>query len=168
MKKGFTLVELLVALGVVAIVAGVGLTNLRGRNRDERVVESAEKLKQAFLQAKSQAQSGKKDCRLCGAVSGVCGTGDVPLLGWRVSLWPTTPPSYSILGLCDVIPFSTLGPINLSDGVAVNTSGGSSVLFIPQGLGTDLPGASMTVQVSATGIIRSFTIQKNGEIGPIQ
>ena len=38
MKKGFTLVELLVALGVVAIVAGVGLTNLRGRNRDERVV----------------------------------------------------------------------------------------------------------------------------------
>jgi len=167
MKKGFTLVELLVALGVVAIVAGVGLTNLRGRNRDERVVESAEKLKQAFLQAKSQAQSGKKDCGACGAVSGVCGSGDVPLLGWRVSLWGTTPPSYSILGICGAITFYTAGPISLSDGVAVGTVGGTSVLFTPRGLGTDLTGA-VAVTVSATGISRSFSIQANGEISQIQ
>jgi len=164
MKKGFTLLEILVVLGVIAIVAGVGLANLRNRNSDERVVESAEKLKQAFLQAKSQAQSGKKDCRLCGAVSGVCGTGDVPLLGWRVSLWPA--PSYSILGLCGIITFSTLGPINLPIGVGVSTTGGSSVLFYPGGLGTDLLNP-MQITVSATGITRIFTIEKNGEIGPI-
>lgn len=171
MKKGFTLVEMLVVLGVISIVAGIGLANLRNRNKDERVVESAENLRQAFLQAKSQAQSGKKNCAACGAAGGVCGAGDSSLLGWRVTLY-AAPVSYEIKGECGNVlaptptPFFPGGVKYLPVGVTLTTGGGNTMVFRGGGLGTDLT-APMTVTVSASGITRAFTVQVNGEIGPI-
>lgn len=169
MRRGFTLVEMLAVLAIVAIVAGAGMMNLRTRNRDERVVEAAENLRQAFLQVKSQAQAGKKDCAACGATGGACGTGDSPLLGWRVLLFAA--PSYRIRGECGdpLAPtlFFTSGVRTLPPNVTLTTTGSSTVLFRAGGLGTDLTGP-MTVTVSASGISRNFVVQVNGEVGPVQ
>src|SRR3989344_337650 len=95
MRRGFTLIEILVAVGLLVLMVGMGSVSFQQANKRQQVDQTTERLRQAFRQAKSNALAGKKDCLACGAAAlstppYACGTGDAPLEGWRVAVTATT------------------------------------------------------------------------------
>lgn len=144
--KGFTLIEMLISIALVGFMVVIGTATFNTTSRRERVNGGAQRVRQALLQAKANAQAGVKDCGACGAAGGVCGRGDRPLLGWRVVLTANTPPTpdvYEVEGLCGALPYPAPGWIrfyyrreNLPVNVEMTVSGAlNSVLFRPAGGG---------------------------------
>jgi len=173
MKKGFTLVEMLVSLGLVAMLAGIGFASTLRSNAQKEVTESAEMIRQSFMQAKSMAQAGKKDCTVCGATGGVCGNGDTPLVGWRTTIVAGTPVTMEIHGECGtVIPYTQFfasGSKSFPSRVTLTLTGSGNVVFYPLNKGTNL-GSTTTVRLSSTitGLTsKTFTISRQGEISSI-
>ena len=82
MRRGFTLIEILVAVGLLVLMVGMGSVSFQQANKRQQVDQTTERLRQAFRQAKSNALAGKKDCLACGAAGGGCGgAGETPFGG---------------------------------------------------------------------------------------
>lgn len=174
MKKAFSLVELLVVLGIVAILAGIGFASTLRSNEQKKITESAETIRQYFMQAKSYAQAGKKDCSACGATGGVCGNGDNPMLGWRVTINTASPPEFEMHGECAIVaaptptPFFRTGQKKVPTRVTV--TGPVDVLFKPRNEGTNLA-VDVTITINSTMTLltqKSFVVKTSGEITAIQ
>lgn len=58
MNKGFTLVELIVVFGIVALLSGILLVNMRGGERELALRRSAQKVMQAVREAQNKAFAG--------------------------------------------------------------------------------------------------------------
>lgn len=56
--KGFTLIELLVAVGIMAMVTGIGLTSISAFGAEKQVLEQANKLAADLRWARAGAQNG--------------------------------------------------------------------------------------------------------------
>jgi prepilin-type N-terminal cleavage/methylation domain-containing protein len=178
MRRAFTLIEVMVTLGLVALVAGLGMRFSVRSTEQKRITEAAQTIRQYYSQAKSLAQAGRKDCGLCGAAGGVCGNGDNPLLGWRITLNTTvTPVTYELHGECAIsalptpTPFFSTGTKTLPNSVTVTVTGsGSNVLFYPLNKGTNMSSAStLSVSSTMTGLTtKSFNISAQGEISAVQ
>lgn len=176
MKKGFSLIELIATMGVIAIVAGFGMRSSMRGTEQKKISEAAETLRQQYMQTKSMALSGRKDCAACGSSDGVCGNGDTPLLGWRITInTGADPVVYEIHGECGDIAspttFFSSGTKTLptSIGVAI-TNAGSNVLFYPLSGGVNMVSdALISVSSDVTGLTsRSFTVTRRGEITAVQ
>jgi len=175
MKKGFSLAELLVSLGIVVLLAGAGIATTLRSNEQKKITEAAETVRQAVVQAKSMVAAGKKDCGLCGATGGVCGNGDNPLLGWRVAV-TVSPVTYELHGECATVaaptptPYYSSGVKTLPTRVTLTPSGAVNILFYPLNKGTNLA-APTTFVFSSTmaGLTtKRFTISTQGEVSAIQ
>ncbi len=174
MKNGFSLVEMMVAVSLVALMASIGFANMLRSNEQKRVTEAAETIRQAYTQAKAYALAGRKDCTACGATGGVCGKGttEVQLEGWVSNLNSATP-SIEIHGECGTSPaisFFSSGTKTFPTRISVTTAGGNSaVKFRPLNGGIELNN-TLTITVTSTlSSIRSkrFTVSQNGEISAI-
>ena len=79
-RKGFTLIEILVVVGIIGVLVSIGIASYNNFNEKRKVKRAAEELKLYIRLAASKAINNEKDTR-----TGYCGTGDT-LSGWFVSL----------------------------------------------------------------------------------
>ncbi len=169
MKRGFTLLEFMITLGILAIFAVMGVTSFQSSSRRQQLQNASARIHQIYVAAKTNAQSGKKNCLVCGATNGVCGKGDLPLLGWEVNL-NNSSGTITTQGVCGTesnpIRFTMdQQPANaekIGAGIVVvpNTS---SVMFRPSGGGAT--GVPIAITISdAYGNSRTFTIDNSGAI----
>jgi Tfp pilus assembly protein FimT len=166
-NEGFTLIEAIITLGVITLVFGMTFTSTYKSNEQKKITESAETVRQYYMQAKTLALAGKKDCQSCGAASGVCGTGDAALKGWRVIVTAT---NFQMYGECGAgTTFFSTGVKTLPANVTLNISGNSNIIFYPLNKGTNLNSTTtITVTSSTTGMTnKSFTVNPQGEISKI-
>ncbi len=79
-QNGFTLVELLVAIGVLLLLLGVGIANYLNFNDRQQLVQAAQLVREAFADAQNSARTGKLGgCEALHAyrVSSLAGVGGV-------------------------------------------------------------------------------------------
>jgi len=145
---------------ILVTAASSGLSNANKRQSLDQVTEN---VRQAFLQARSYAQAGKKDCQACGAPGPgyQCGTGDAALTGWRVTI--VDPDTYRIEGVCGVNTTFLTRDYDVP-GFTLVPSG--SVTFYPIGLGTNLSTPMDVAIYKETGPaeVESFRIEISGEV----
>lgn len=167
MRRGFTLFEILLALGLLTIMTGLIVPTYLRTGRIQTVRAATEKIKQAYIQARDGALSGKKDTGVCGAN---------PLQGWMVQVTSGTPYTLLVQGVCSTndypgayTAFFTRSE-NLPTGITVNFSTGlpNGILFRPGGQGIYPPlsgGSTITVTIAdASGNSGVFTINSYGGI----
>lgn len=155
----------------MSLLGGMVTLQTNYSSRVQAVEGGAEQIKQAFRTAKANAQSGKKDCLLCGAVGGVCGNGDAPLDGWKVVL-DTVNQKYYLQGSCTVAGV----PVIFSDGSAASSNFPVNAAFTTNSV-TDVTFGSgdsvkknggswpVTVTITANGVTpQTVTVSQNGEI----
>ncbi len=166
MRRGFTLIEILLVMVVLAIFGWFATANFLGTNRRQALGVAMERTRQIFQVAKANAFSGKKNCRACGAPGPnyVCGTGDATLDGWRITMTAGTPGTYTLVGVCGASTFGSVTEGVGTSQITMTVSGGPTVLFRSGGNGTSLGGnlvVTFTDSFSNTGTV---TVTPRGDI----
>lgn len=99
-QRGFTLIELIVAVGILLFLIGVGLANYIGFNERQQLIQAAEQVREAVADAQNSARSGKlRGCAQLAAyrveieedqvqVQSVCSSGSAEAA--RVFAFPST------------------------------------------------------------------------------
>jgi prepilin-type N-terminal cleavage/methylation domain-containing protein len=174
MKKsclGFTIIELLVTISIIAILFGLGAAKYNEFNRRQIIAQAANELKSNLILAQDKALSGEKDCRVskCGGNDGVCGTNDAnerSLEGWFVRI-PSPPNNtyYEIYGQCGGITFPDVPKrVDLSQrGLLITSSLSAPIHFYPLGLGVEEE-AVITLSHPGYGLTEELRVNKAGEI----
>jgi len=81
MEKGFTLVELLVVIGIISLLTALILPNFRGGESQFALQRSANKLSQDIRRAQQMALSAK-ECQPCGGIFPETGYGIILDNAW--------------------------------------------------------------------------------------
>lgn len=153
-QKGFTLIELIVALGLFMLAIGGVLANYNGFHARQKVKQAALTFKEHLRFAQSQAISGKKpteDLVTC--------SGTNTLDGHRVAF--TNDRTYVIVAVCsdnestDVQPYTLPAGITVSPETDITFRSLSGKLYIPADITYTLTGenASYNITVSSSGDI---------------
>lgn len=166
MRKGFSLVEMIVAVGVLFAIVGLTVPAFMRNNRTQKVVAMRDKLKLTYIQARDNALSGKNEC------------GNLSFQGWRVVVSGGTS---VIEGICSSYanPYPSVNSTfsshteNIPTGLTVSflnlSNLGNGVLFRPggQGIFPSLTAANNVITVTITdafGNSKNFTINGFGNI----
>lgn len=156
-SKGYTLIEILVGLTIVALLFTIGYVNFRDFARRQAIAGAGKLLEGDIRNAQQQALSGQKpDVLACNNPN--------TLNGIQFAVDSAT--KYLINADCTggVV---TIKSVNLAAGVSVNTPDPNPIEFKVLGQGTNIPsGASAIVTLSqaATNNTFSLTIGSGGEI----
>jgi type II secretory pathway pseudopilin PulG len=152
-KKGFTLVELLVIVAIVVIIGGVVLVNLSGRRVDTDVITATQQIATLLRQAQSDSMAGEG-----GAVWGVHfanSTGTPPFYAlFRGSYATGTVTGRYLLPLSVAYRTSTLASGATLDVIFSQASGAASAstsigLYMPK----ENTAFSSTISVASTGAV---------------
>lgn len=136
--RGFTLIELMVVLTVLAVFAGIALPSFRDLVASQKVKDAASTLQSALLLTRSEALKRNTGIALTPVISNQWNA------GWRV----TNPADGSVLSSYEA--FS-----------AVTISGPSSIIFQPSGRAS-VSGTFKLAQPGGTQIVRCVTITLSG------
>ncbi len=154
--SGYTLIEILVGITIIALLFSLGYANYRDYARRQALIGAARKLKTDLRLAQEFALSGKKpsDCSV--------------LDGYRFKI-DTSPEAetYDIVAVCGGAEKDVDRNDNeVGEGIDISTANPSSILFKVLGQGTDLDvgGATITFTQEGTGEELSVTVNTNGEI----
>ncbi len=164
MKRGFTLLEIIVATALILTFVALGLASFSSNNKRQRQVAAFSEFRQTLQLAKNNATSGKKPA-----------TCTATLLGWRVRLSAN---SYSVEAICEnsyPLPIPTpylTRTVNLPTGVtlSVNPPTVTEILFraLGQGTATNLSPAVITsntvISVTDQIDVATVTVTDRGEI----
>ena len=147
---GFTLIELIVVIGILALVATVGFVLYRDYTRKQTVVQAGRSVQTVLVRTRQRALSGERP-------DGCSGT----LGGYRFSCMTGTG-NYSVSALCDSSS-PTVESGNLPSQVVFSSC--VSFTFNVLGSGTDLA-SDETVSLSgfAGAETESFVVQRSGVI----
>jgi len=151
---GFTLIELIVTIGIMAILSGLGLVAYNQFNRKQAVVSAARMVISDLRLTQSKAYASEKP--------DACGTN--PLAGYQF-LIKAQNNGYTIVAICGEAPL-TIKDISLPQGVTV-TEGFTKVFFksLRQGLDTEPPDTNYIVlNLQGTDTIKKIIISQGGEI----
>jgi prepilin-type N-terminal cleavage/methylation domain-containing protein len=158
LQKGYTLIELLIAVMIMFLVFGLGMANLRGYQR-QRVLEGAVAQVKGHLRlAQQMAQSGVKPAG-CGALK-------LESITFQRDTGDNT--TYHIRAVCTdhVNPLTTV-PVqtyNLDPNFpGVNITNTTPVAFLALGKGV-AGNVTITLSQSTTGQSRNIVITRGGEI----
>lgn len=156
MRKGYTLIELLVGLAILGLIFGVGYANFRDYSRRQAVVSAERDLRSDLRLAQEQALAGQKPAGC-----------NVVLNAYKFKILSST--QYEIDANCaggDIVVKAVTLP-----GTITFTSPAGPFPFVINfkvlGVGTDLPsGTSVTITLkqSQTGAIKTLIINYTGEI----
>lgn len=163
MRKGFSLVEILVAIAITLIFTTYGIASLLNSGRKQRQVTAFEQFRQTLQLARNNAATGKKPEECV-----------EPLLGWRVrfaagsyviealctATYPT-PPTSPYLSRTETLPSGVL--------LTVNPPSVTEIVFrsLGQGTITNLGPAvvsSITMSISSQSDQNTVTVTDRGEI----
>lgn len=145
MRRGFTIVELIVSFGVMAILIGVGMSISQQSQRRQAVIAAAEGLSSTMKTARENALAGKKDTVTCG----------VNLLdGWQVKVQAG---GYVLEGVCGVTFFSK----TTTYATGITNSPTVTVLFKPLALGA---APATTITISGSGVVQTVEVTGSGEV----
>lgn len=158
LQKGYTLIELLIAVMIMFLVFGLGMANLRGYQR-QRVLEGAVTQVKGHLRlAQQMAQSGIKPTG-CGALK-------LESITFRRDLTLTS--TYHIRAVCtnhdDISTTVLVQTYNLQrnfPGVVITTA--DTVTFLALGKGV-AGNVTVTLSQSTTGQSRQIVVTRGGEI----
>ncbi len=150
MKPAFTLVEILVAMTILAIIAGVGIAGFRLAAQRQSVDAAQGHLVGVLSQAQSNASAGVENSS-CGATS---------LSGWRVTFTANT---YTIEALCGATTFSSK-TYTLATAITITTLPvPNPILFKTLRSGTNIPNTT-TITLTGNGIIRNISVSNVGQV----
>ncbi|MBI3396851.1 prepilin-type N-terminal cleavage/methylation domain-containing protein [Candidatus Woesebacteria bacterium] len=149
--KGFTLIEILVVLGLVGLMTLIGTANLREYQRRQLVAAAVKQFSGDLSYARQLALTGKKPAG--------CGVLD----GYDVKYVSST--AYSIMGLCDGNVEKSIGRDSNTLPNSATASSFGQIVFKELGHGTNLTsdltitiggaGGNQTVLVTVSGTIRN-------------
>lgn len=158
-KKGFTLIEVLIALTIIAGLFSFGYANFRNFSRRQATVNTAKELESAINLTKEFALSGNKPA----------GCSDTePLDGYKIS-FNQVAETYSIFAVCAGIDES-VGRTSIPLSVGTNLSLGQAtnfIIFKTLGQGTSIPDDDnffLTVSRSDVGNSAVLTVSPAGEV----
>jgi len=154
MKKscsGFTLVELLVTLSIIALLFSLGLTQYNRFNRRQILIRAKDNLITELRLAQTKASASEKPSD-CGAA---------PLLGHKLEF--TSNRDYQIAAVCDGTSVVVKGDMFLPLGI-VKESGPDEILFKVLSQGVDISGEQDIVITDDLGQSQTITVNSVGEI----
>jgi len=168
LQKGFTIIELLVSISVIAIISGIGFASFTQFNRKQQVTNTVMMILSDLRLAQSKAQSSEipPDTPTPPCETPFCATichGN-PLVGYKVE-FAADNLSYSIKAVCPPNTPSPIKTVTLPGGI-VRVSGFSSVTFKPLQAGIQFVGVNKLV-ISATydaSLTKTINISSGGEI----
>lgn len=150
-KKGFTLIEILVATTLIAVLFSLSLSYYNRFNRSQTLSQAINNLKSDIRLAQDKALAGEKPTQ-CLAVT---------LVGYKVKFVNNS--TYQMTVLCDGSEYSVSGKesISLPTGVA-KSAGASEVFFRVLGYGVD---QAITFTLSYQGVgQKTISVSKTGEV----
>jgi len=159
MKKGFTLLEVLVAATVISLLSGISLVGYNRFQERQQLASAKDQLRNDLRQTQQKALSGEKP-------AGWCTSSGQTLAGWRLLFASTT--VYEIRSVCSDGSTVLDKSITLA-GNAAKSAGGNQIDFVPLiGSATDTTFTlqtitasgtwQATVSVTAAGLIESSAI----------
>ena len=136
-QSGFTLMELLASMFIIALLTGIFLTNYHGANQRNKLIMATQKLAGDMRMAQNYALGAKEF------------DGNMPAGGWGVRLDTASPNNYIIFADNDIDEYDydsgeEYSTINLPDGVIIHSIDlGASVdiVFLPPNPDTYINGA---------------------------
>jgi len=155
-KKGYTLIEILVGLTIVALIFAIGYVNFRDFSRRQALVGYARTIKGDLRVAQESALAGKKPADI------FC---DPPSVLNSYYFNVVSASNYQITASCsggNVIVKDVTLPSDVAISISTNP-----VLFKILGEGTNVPSATpttITLTQAGTGNTRVITITSGGEI----
>lgn len=155
-NRGYTLIELLIVLFIMAVLLGTAVMSYRDFNRRQVVTSSARQIRADLRLAQSEALAGRKPA--------ACDSPTRTLNSY--SFRRTSNNSYAIEATCgnpdQTFPVRTA---NLGGGVTIDNF--NTIFFKTIGDGTFLPtGSSVLITVHATGTsyTETVTVRASGDI----
>ena len=154
-KKGYTFIEILVALTIVGLIFGIGYVNFRDFARRQALTGMARSVMGDLRLAQGQALSGKKpSAAVCNSPNKLNG------YNFRVN----SASSYQIEAACsggNIVTKSVTLPADIS----ISTPSPNPILFKILGEGTNLSAnATITLTQAGTSNTRVVTVTSGGEI----
>ena len=162
-RKGFTLIEIMIALSIAGIIASIGLVSYRDYLRRQAVIQTSKQLKTALRQVQQKAMAGEKTT-VCDGVDNILGNfDDLKLEGWFLSV-NTSTKTYTTYGRCGGQQFDTSPAIPLTGTETVTiTNGQNPIQFYP--LSRSPGGTGDTVYtLSGNGQTSTVTVSLQGTI----
>lgn len=163
-KKGFTIIELLVTVTVMAILLGISLAGYLQFEQKQRVQQTARDVRQVFVDTRRKAQV--KDQSGCTG-DGVTGYAQVD--GYEVQIIPNSNGSVSVISRVDCDPFTGQNPsVTVPSNIIFTPSVDLTLTYSP--LTTELTCGGSTcseknIVLSEDGTNFGFTISPSGQIG---
>jgi prepilin-type N-terminal cleavage/methylation domain-containing protein len=150
--KGFTLIELIVAVAISLTVTGLILVNYNTYNDTQTLKQAALTLKNNLRYAQIQALTGKKP------------TPCTELLGYIVNFFnvPNNPSNYTIQAECNTGPQGATTVVNLPGGVTFSPQPGG-LRFNVLSRGTTL-NSDLIIHLAGSGKQYWVQVNRNGDI----
>lgn len=151
MKRGFTLIETLIALTALMVLAGAGIAGFRQSAQRQSADAAQGQIVGVLTQAQANAAAGVKDTVICGVT---------PLTGWRITF---AAGSYTIAGVCGASTFSSKTYTLASTISVTSLPNPNPILFRPLSGGTNVP-SSATITLTGYGIVKNIGVTQFGQI----
>ncbi|MFC1625463.1 Tfp pilus assembly protein FimT/FimU [Patescibacteria group bacterium] len=157
MRKGYTLIEILISLTIISILFGIGYVSFRDFSRRQAIQGASKNIIGDLRLTQELALSGEKpsslNCETSHSLNGYY---------FRVSVDGN---SYSIEAFCTggVVEKKT---VNLAEGLSFSTTSPNPILFKVLGEGTNINGSYATITLNQENTENTVivTVGKEGEI----
>lgn len=160
MRRGFTLIEVLIVIVILGVIMAVGSVRFREFERRQAVVSAKRQLLGDVRAAQSDAVSGRKPTGCTGTLQGY---------GFQVT-GTAGPASYRTFARCsagagtaDLVTKSA----ELGESITISLPSVNPVLFKPVAEGTNMvEGTSVTINIgsSGTSTVDTLIINASGEV----
>ncbi len=150
-NSGFTIIELLVTIGVAAIVLGLGIPNFSDLLEKTRVRRAAQDVVELLQLARLTAVEQQQSVAVCGSSDGInC---DQTKANWGQKLIARYPANDNVLSV-----------INLSNKIALHNNNLASVSFNLAGWGSAAASSFFVCPKTAYGNAYKITIPLSGHV----
>lgn len=152
---GYTLIEMLIAITIIAIIFGVGYSNYRDFSRRQSLESFSQKVKGDLSLAREKSKTGEKpDNPFC--------TGSNTLNGYSVTFRVD---GYSISAMCSGGTVSNLVSVDSPDNITITLPSTNPILFKVLNTGTNLTESNtITLTLENMNINSEIIIFKSGDI----